>query len=301
MVNNFTRISAPAWFDSPEYAGFMADIDAGVPYVREINFIGEQYQFRRELPWMDDDNPGFGASWTDEAGKVFAGNTFDYCGIHGKALMSAGYAFHSSSVAAFSSDRALARKDLAVDLICGKQITTTVGAGKVPDRFQVFPADLQQAIKRYTEDGGNMIVSGANIGTDVWDGIYPVRKDSTYSVSTKEFVEKTLGYRWMTNFASRSATVKAKSNSAMVLSESEIQFNKERNPRIYCVETPDGIVPSCDRAQSFLRYTDTNISAGTCFEGNGYRTVCIGFPIEVISWESQIEALIKDIMKFLDK
>ena len=301
VVNNFTRVSAPAWFDSPEYAGFRADIDAGVPYVREINFIGEQYQFRRELPWMDDDNPGFGASWTDEAGKVFAGNTFDYCGIHGKALMSAGYAFHSSSVAAFSSDKVLARKDLAVDLICGKQITTTVGAGKVPDRFQVFPADLQQAIKRYTEDGGNMIVSGANIGTDVWDGIYPVRKDSTYSVSTKEFVEKTLGYRWMTNFASRSATVKAKSNPAMVLSESEIQFNKERNPRIYCVETPDGIVPSCDRAQSFLRYTDTNISAGTCFEGNGYRTVCIGFPIEVISGESQIEALIKDIMKFLDK
>ena len=105
----------------------------------------------------------------------------------------------------------------------------------------------------------------------------------------------------MTNFASRSATVKAKSNPAMVLSESEILFNKERNPLIYCVETPDGIVPSCDRSQTFLRYTDTNISAGTCFEGNGYRTVCIGFPIEVISGESRIEALIEDIMKFLDK
>ena len=300
VVNNFTRVSAPAWFDSPEYAGFNSDLDAGVPYGKEINFIGPQYQFRRGLPWMDDDNPGFGASWTDEAGKVFAGNTFDYCGIHGKALMAAGYAFHSSSVAAFIEDCSLAGKDVAVDLVCGKQITTMVGTGQVPDRFQVFPAGLQKAITFYTGRGGNVLVSGANIGTDVWDGIYPVHKDSAYSVSTMEFVEKTLGYRWMTNYASRSATVKAKNNTAMVLNESEIAFHKKRNPLIYCVETPDGIVPSCDRSQSFLRYTDTNIPAGTCFEGNGYKAVCIGFPIEVITEEKQIESLIKDIMKFLD-
>lgn len=301
VVNNFTRVSAPAWFDSNEYAGFDASLDAGVPYVKEINFIGPQYQFRRELPWLDDDNPGFGAAWTDEAGKVFAGNTFDYCGIHGKALMAAGYAFHSSSVAAFSADRTLAKNDVALDLICGKQITTVVGTGKVPDRFQVFPAGLQQAIRRYTEDGGNVLVSGANIGTDVWDGIYPVHKDSLYTSSTKEFVEKTLGYRWMTNYASRNATVKVKKNGPISLSVPEFQFHKERNPFIYCVETPDGIVPSSDKSKSFLRYSDTNISAGTCFEGNGYRTVCIGFPIEVISVEAAIEPLIKDIMKFLDK
>lgn len=301
VVNNFTRVSAPAWFDTNEYAGFDASLDAGVPYVKEINFIGPQYQFRRELPWLDDDNPGFGAAWTNEAGKVFAGNTFDYCGIHGKALMAAGYAFHSSSVAAFSADRTLAQNDVALDLICGKQITTVVGTGKVPDRFQVFPTGLQQAIRRYTEDGGNVLVSGANIGTDVWDGIYPVHKDSLYTSSTKEFVEKTLGYRWMTNYASRNATVKVKKNGPISLSVPEFQFHKERNPFIYCVETPDGIVPSSDKSKSFLRYSDTNISAGTCFEGNGYRTVCIGFPIEVISGEAAIEPLIKDIMKFLDK
>lgn len=301
VVNNFTRISAPAWFDTNEYAGFDASLDAGVPYVKEINFIGPQYQFRRELPWLDDDNPGFGAAWTDEAGKVFAGNTFDYCGIHGKALMAAGYAFHSSSVAAFSADRTLAKNDVALDLICGKQITTVVGTGKVQDRFQVFPTGLQQAIRRYTEDGGNVLVSGANIGTDVWDGIYPVHKDSLYTATTKEFVEKTLGYRWMTNYASRNATVKVWNNGQISLSVPEFQFHKERNPFIYCVETPDGIVPASDKSQSFLRYSDTNISAGTCFEGNGYRTVCIGFPIEVIKEETCIEPLIKDIMKFLDK
>ncbi len=301
VVNNFTRVSAPAWFDTPEYAGFNADLDAGVPYVREINFIGPQYQFRRSLPWQDDDNPGFGACWTDEAGKVFAGNTFDYCGIHGKALMDAGYAFHSASVSAFSADDTMADSDLALDIICGKQITTVVGTGKVADRFSVFPLGLQKAVTRFTANGGNVLVSGANIGTDVWDGIYPIRIDSTYRATTKAFVEMTLGYKWMTNFASRHATVAAKSNGLLKLNADQISFHKDRNPLIYNVETPDGIVPASDRAQSFMRYTDTNISAGTCYEGNGYRTVCIGFPIEVIKDRGQMGTLIDDIMKFLDK
>lgn len=85
VVNNFTRVAAPAWFDFPEYAGFRNDIDAGVPYIKEINFIGEQFEYRRSLPWLDDDNPGFGASFTDKAGSVVPGNTFDFTYIHGKA------------------------------------------------------------------------------------------------------------------------------------------------------------------------------------------------------------------------
>ena len=301
VVNNFTRVSAPAWFDTQEYAGFNSDLDAGVPYGKEINFIGPQYQFRRNLPWLDDDNPGFGASWTDEAGKVFAGNTFDYCGIHGKALMAAGYSFHSSSVASFSADMTLAAKDKAIDIICGKQITTVIGTGKVLDRFQVFPTELQKAITDYTSNGGNVLISGANIGTDVWDEIYPVKKDSVYRATTKAFIEKTLGYKWLTNYASRSAAVCPKGNEMLSLEAKEITFQKDRNPVIYNVETPDGIVPSCDKAKSFLIYSDTNISAGTCFEGNGYRTVCLGFPIEVIKDEKCTESLIKSIMTYLNK
>ena len=151
VVNNFTRVSAPAWFDTPEYAGFNADIDAGVPYVREINFIGPQYQFRRSLPWLDDDNPGFGACWTDEAGKVFAGNTFDYCGIHGKALMDAGYAFHSASVSAFSADSSIADSDLALDIICGKQITT----------HRIEDKDWQVVTVQSTQDGSILFIGNS--------------------------------------------------------------------------------------------------------------------------------------------
>ena len=91
VVNNFDRVAPPAWFDTPTYAGFDERLDAGVPYMYEINKIGEMYQYRRDLQWQDDDNPGFGASYTDNAGRLVPGNTFDFTTIHGKSQMAAGY------------------------------------------------------------------------------------------------------------------------------------------------------------------------------------------------------------------
>ena len=302
VVNNFTRVSAPSWFDTPDYAGFTNNLDAGVPYIREINFIGDQYQFRRELPWVDDDNPGFGASFTDQAGKPVPGNTFDFTLIHGKALMAAGRPFHSTSSAAFADGGFSAANDPVADFICGKQVTTMVGSGKVANRFQVFPEQLQEAIVNYTGDGGNILISGANIGTDVWDKVFPVEVDSAYTAKTKAFIENTLGYKWLTNFATHGETVWPMKNNTFNLAGKigKIEFHKERNSLIYNAETPDGIVPANEKAHTFLRYKDTNISAGTCYIGEGYRTACLGFPIEVIKSQSDIDDLIANILEFFD-
>ena len=302
VVNNFTRVSAPSWFDTPDYAGFTNNLDAGVPYIREINFIGDQYQFRRELPWVDDDNPGFGASFTDQAGKPVPGNTFDYTMIHGKAIMASGRPFHSTSSAAFAVGSFSPSSDPSIDMICGKQVTTMVGSGKVANRFCVFPEGLQEAISKYTSGGGNVIISGANIGTDVWDKVFPIEVDSTYMAGTAAFVENTLGYKWLTNFATHGGEVWPMKNSSLNLTGKmgKIGFHKERNDLIYNVETPDGIVPANENSHTFLRYTDTNISAATCYEGNGYKTACLGFPIEIIKKQSDINELIADILDFFD-
>ena len=80
----------------------------------------------------------------------------------------------------------------------------------------------------------------------------------------------------------------------------KIGFHKERNDLIYNVETPDGIIPANENSHTFLRYTDTNISAATCYEGNGYKTACLGFPIEIIKKQSDINELIADILDFFD-
>ena len=304
VVNNFTRISAPTWFDTPDYAGFDDELDGGVPYLREINFIGEQYQFRRELPWKDDDNPGFGGSYTDQAAKPYAGNTFDYPALHGRSLLAAGHPFHSASAEAFRSGTADGADNFALDLICGKQVTTQIGSGAVEPKYQVFPEDLQAALRRFSARGGHLLVSGAHIGTDVWDRVYPVKADSLYTVQTQAFVEEVLGYRWITNYASRTAKVwpvLEVDGNGFHGETGRFGFAHEKNPYIYNVETPDGLVPAGERGRTVFRYADSNVSAAVCATMDGYKTFCMGFPIETIDDPKAADRLMKDVLTWFGK
>ena len=90
IVNAFNRLSAPDSFviDST-YAGFLNDIDAGVPYMSDISFVGKQIDFKRNSTWKSDEAPGFGGSNSNFETKVIAGNTFDYPYIHGRAIKAA--------------------------------------------------------------------------------------------------------------------------------------------------------------------------------------------------------------------
>jgi len=299
IVNDFDRVSAPAWFDSPTYAGFNSELDRGVGDQYRINFIGDQYNFRREQPWLDDDCPGFGACWQDSAGDLIIGNTFDYPYIHGKAIMAAGYSFISMSRDAFSADISLANGTSTMDIICGKQVTTMMGRGAVPNRYSVFPTDFQDAIKSYTSNGGNILISGSHIGTDVWDEVYPAEVDEAYRNATKTFVQDILGYKWLTNYSTRSGEAHTVYNDAFMPSNKNIAYHKDPNNAIYNVETADGILPSNENGKEFLRYSDTNIPAGVEYQANNYKVISIGFPIETIQKESELNSLINDILSFL--
>ena len=301
VVNNFDRVSGPAFFDTPSYAGFDNSLDSGVPYIRDISYIGRMHENRRVLPWTDDDNPGFGASDQDYAGRSVAGNTFDFTIVHGEAIMKAGYPFYSCSNEAFCADSSFRAGAWAVDLICGKQVTTTVGTG-LQQKYTVFPIEMQKALKAYSEQGGNILVSGAYIGTDISDCIFPVKKDSVFTVNSVRFAKEVLGYKWMSGQASRKAVVKAARNQLVDFSEMKaFGFCNEINPDQYCVESPDGIVPASDKGSTILRYADTGISAGVAFEGKGYRTVCIGFPIETLLEDEDIDSIIHITLDFFKK
>ena len=325
VVNNFDRVSAPVSFDTPQYAGFDNRIDSGVPYMRDISFSGEMYQFRRDMEWTDDDNPGFGASESDFAGKVIAGNTFDYPYVHGKAIMKAGYPFCSASAEAFAADSTLQEGFWSMDLICGKQVTVRTGNGRMPDRYRVFPETLQAAIRTFTSKGGNVLISGANIGTDIWDKVYEVECDSTFRAESIKFAEKVLGYRWITGFGGKSAKVKPYGKNSLAdalrketaagkgTASGGFSYNNRYDSRIYRVEAPDGLAPvpagvkkngstaTCIDSGSFLRYSDTGISAATYYDTGLYRTVAIGFPIETVCEEEAIDSIIETTLKFFEK
>ena len=300
IVNNFDRVSGPAFIDTPEYAGFRNDLDSGVPHIRDIAYIGDMYEFRRNSEFITNDNPGFGASFDDYAGKTVAGNTFDYPYTHGKAILKAGFPFFSCSNEAFISDTTFRKKAWSTDIICGKQVTTAVGKSL---KFTVYSQEMQNAIRAYTSEGGNILISGAHIATDVWDAVYPVQLDSTFRADSKTFARDVLGYRWVRNFGSRDGSARlVKSSRIGTRKGKAFNFYNTINEECYSVETPDGITPASGKTGStFIRYADTDISAGVCFEGKGYRTVCIGFPLETLKKENDIESIIKTTLDFFSK
>lgn len=124
IVNNFDRVCAPDWVDTPGYAGFDGRKNAGIPYVRDISYIGDNYEFDRSSEFVDNDYPGFGASHDERAGEVVAGNSFDYPYMHGRALFELGYPFYSMSRDAFCDSP---EKAAVLDLICGKQEAPATG------------------------------------------------------------------------------------------------------------------------------------------------------------------------------
>ena len=334
IVNNFTRLSAPAWFDTPVYAGFDNGTDSGVPYMEDISYAGRMYGFRRLEPWLDDDCPGFGGSFVDEAGKITPGNTFDYPSVHGKALLASGHPFWSCSASAFVADTTLRRGAFAVDLICGKQVTTRFGRGEQPDCFTVFPAEMQVALTAASHAGVHLIISGARIGTDIWSGIYG---DSvghfTDDTPAAVFATTVLGWRWRADRPTRSFDVAPYSGKPLV-SEQPVKKGAKPAPQPplpptfslggthvgradrYVVDNPDGIVPAADGAFTLLRYADTRVDAAVAYAGGPeeaegdafleagmhwhYGAVSFGFPLEVLP-DADLAAYLRAVLDWFSR
>lgn len=301
IVNNFDRISGPVFFDTPEYAGFDNALDSGVPYMQDISFIGEMYQNNRSMEWLTNDNPGFGGSHQYYAGKKIAGNNFDYAYTHGKAIMNAGFPFASCSNEAFCSDKSLHEGIWCVDLICGKQVTTVIGSADNETRYTVFTPQLQESLMDFTSGGGHVLVSGAYIATDVWSSIYKYEKDSDFRSTSIKFAEDVLGYRWASAHAGRTGDISFTECEQIQTHKGEtVSFHNRINEEQYSVEAPDGIAPR-GKSQVFMRYTDTDIPAAICRDDKGYRTVCIGFPIESIKDEKDIEHIISLTLQYFSR
>lgn len=292
IVNNFTRVSGPAFFDTPSYAGFDERLDSGVPWGTDISFIGEQYEYRRDNVYSGNNAPGFGGSDYGFAGRTYAGNSFDYPFIHGKALLELGYSFESSSADAFAASGTDAP---VIDIICGKQVSTIIGSQHYGVRYKVFPEPIQSAIRNATERGASLIVSGADIATEGWDSVYPIADTtfSDYRLSVRNFDRDVLGIRWISSRASRDGVVLPMTGG------SPIEFWNEKNSSCYCVENPDGIRPCNNNGKPVYKYRSSNVGAGVYYNGNGYRSVTFGFPLETIKNPGDLKQVLSGALEFI--
>ena len=299
VVNGFDRISAPADFVAPapgdtQFAGFLDELDHGVPYLKDISYIGKMKEFRRAIPWMDDDASGYGDSYADYETKVIAGNTFDYPAIHGAAILKAGYAFVSCSDEAVENGRVSLNDYQTVDLILGKECQTKMGRGGItPLQYKTFSQPMQEAITAYCNQGGNIIVSGAFVGTDLWDN-----RLATPEEADKKFATDVLKYKWRVGQAALKGKVKSVYSPFPMLT-GNYTYHNELNEESYVVEAPDAIEPASKDAYTVMRYSENNLSAGVAYQGD-YKTYIMGFPFETIRTEAERETLMKAILTFFN-
>lgn len=286
VVNGFDRISAPKIFDYGDFAGLAHWDDEGVPDKFNIGYTGEQYDFDRNSPWLDDDSPGWGASFGDMEGKMIPGNSFDNTIIHGKAIMDNGYSFISTSDEAFSDPKFDLKPYKTIDLIYGEEKTRSLASGEL---FKVFDKSIQTKITEFTQKGGNVFASGAYIGSD-----HILNGDTI----AQAFANNILHFKWRTNHAVKNGGVFHTDYSTNAFN-GRWNFNTSYHPVIYKVEAPDAIEPYGENTITAFRYQENNSSAGTAFNGN-YKTVILGFPFETIIDVKGRATLMEQILNYFD-
>jgi len=286
VVNAFDRVSAPAFVDEGNFAGVAWWNDQGVPDKYEYAYTGNQYDFDRQSPWLDDDSPGWGASYANDEGKIIKGNSKDNTIVHGQSIFKAGYSFISVSDEVFEKSGFDASLYKAVDIILGEEKTTASYKGKAP-RYKIYTPAFMDKLKQLTANKQHVFMSGAYVGSDI---------QLTNDTVANKFAADVLRFKWRTNHAVKSGHVYSTDYAAPVF-KGNIAFNTAHSPDYYTVEAPDGIEPVGINAVTAFRYNENNVSAGTMFNGD-YKTVVLGFPFETVISEKERDKLMKQILNF---
>lgn len=306
IVNAFDRIAPPEYIEAENYRGVNRhNGDWGVPYLWNLALTGDQWDFDPGHKFLNNDNPGWGASYGNLETSIELGNTFDFTIIHGSAMKHAGWSFDSVSDDAVRAGIVNLADYKVVDWLLGEERTTPPppwrrGPGspdKMTHEFQTLPPIDQEKIKNYLAQGGRLFISGAYVGTDLVNSPIAQPQD-------KQFLEQVLKCEWITNNGSKTNNVFPVLDSPFdpqKIGIFHISSGVGENG-IYGVELPDSLRPAKDSgAKVALRYQDAYFDAGVYYDGTDYKLVVFGFPFECIVSEQVRQELMSSILSFLTK
>ncbi|MCF7886473.1 MAG: fibronectin type III domain-containing protein, partial [Candidatus Marinimicrobia bacterium] len=234
IVNGFDRICGPAKINKKEFEGFANFIDEGVPYKYNTGYTGRQHNFNPNAKWLTNEYPGWGTSYANYENNIIAGNSFDYPIVHGKAIKAAGYSYVSVSDEAVMEDCIQMSDYKTIDFIFGEEKKTVLPDKSNSSFFKIFPKKLKKKIEDYCNLGGDLFISGAYLGSDM----FTTPQDSTDDAN---FAREILKYELETDHAVKNGEVfTADTNFAHM--DFEFEFNTKFSKNIYKVEAPDAIV-----------------------------------------------------------
>jgi hypothetical protein len=281
IVNGFDRICGPAAVNSGEFAGFMNDIDDGVPYIYDFGFSGRQYDYDIKSVFISNDAPGHGASHADYETRIIAGNSFDYPYIHGVTLLNNGYSFVSSSDEAFAENQLVTRYSM-IDYILGEE-KETGWQKEIMDslrgkQFKAFNPAVTEKLTSYLDSGGRLFISGAYLGQELYS-----------DTITAKFAKDILRIRHVTSHSSATGMVYSVSDGF------SFRFNTELNDSIYAVKSP-GSINHTGEGEVLLRYTENQFSAAA---GHRNSVVAFGFPFETILGTEDRNKIMLNVLNYL--
>jgi len=289
IVNAYDRICAPVILKTKAVTGLAPWEDQGVQRGYSYMETGNQYDYNPAHEWVDNANPGCGASYGNDEGQLSRGNSFNFSIIHGDALLTNNQSFVSISDEAFEISGADTAHYQMVDYLAGKEKTTPALKLNEPQEFTLYTPLMRQRLTTYLSQGGNLFLSGSYITSDE-----VIQTDSL----ARQFLSQQLNIKPLGTHASSTAHVEAMQNSTISIT-SNILFNNQLNAKFYEVESPDTFTPVGKTACSVLRYSDTKYPAAVVSKDCA-STVVMGFPFETIINRDERIALMASILHFFE-
>lgn len=274
VVNGFHRVSAPAVRDNAMEQGFDIASDPGVPYIKTIGYSGQQLCFDKTTAGRLGEG-SLGYCGSELEGKIIAGNTFDYVRQHAKAIMAANkYNVVSASSHAVESGSVRLTGYHCVDLLLGLE----KDAASQAVRYKTFSPVMQQLLRQYVDNRGNLLVSGAYLASDMTTD------------TERTFLRQVLHIDIDGNiYQTHSGTISGMGTTFNIYSD--------LNATHYAATKAD-ILPAAEPAFCALTY-DSGTSACVAYKGQSYRTFAMGFPFECITSEKKQASVMKGILNFL--
>ena len=274
VVNGFHRLSSPAIRNTPTEQGFDLDEDPGVTYGPTFGWVGRQINFDRTL--MGKEVGGLGDSGEELAGRLIAGNDFNYVKTHAEAIEKAGrYHIVSCSSDAFETMLPNPAHYAVVDLVLGLERDDQHSLSY----YKTFTSTMQNTLKHYTSQGGALLVSGAYVGSDM------------QGTEERQFLANTLKCQYAGRYTDSSSTVTGLGTA--------IQYWNRLNADHYAAVSADVLLP-VSSAYIAMQYADGQ-DAAVAYKGSDYRAFTMGFPFECIKDEKKRSSIMQGILNYLIK
>ena len=272
IVNGFYRLSTPAVIDNQSQQGFDLHQDPGVQYGATYNWQGYQQVFDKKTMGIESE---LGLGYTNDSlmAKLIMGNDMQHVVTHADAILRAGaYDILSCSSDAFIRHSRQMTSNTIIDLILGLQKEDEYSRIS----YKAFPLSLQQSIEQCVQQGCNVLISGAYLGSDM------------KLPAEKSFMSRILGIEHQGTYRD--------SSNVLYGMNTQFQFYNQMNDKHYPATSCDVIYPTSS-AFPIMTYSN-RLPAAVAYQGT-YKAISMGFPLECVTTSEKRATMMRALLDYL--